>query len=426
MFVSIINVVNRKAMMITAIFIKSTTVMAFYFISDGYILLAIRMISGFGNICILIYGPIWVDQLAEDKWRYVMLTALSIGEPTGRSMGFIYNYVMGSEYWKEAFLGNGIVFAIVGLLYFSYPRIYFSSKLVAIRGKDGEDKLRPSEARVVSAFNVRYSDMNERDVNIFRKYSIIFTNPVFIFTLIGRVVNLGTNIVLQFWMPNYMQEVIKDKNPLRALACYVFMISFCPCIGSFFGSYAVKYVGGYESKRASVVVIVFDLLACCLFAPVSYMNSWYGFLGCCVCLQLFGSAVVPSLNGIILSSIPGRLKAKGFAIANICSMLFGTIPSPVVYGFINDKMKKFDPRYAFRYFSMYVFFGLCSLIIAAICRYNIEDQKEKEEPFNSSKGEKEINIPSATPGALDDLHIPLTTYAPEADDGEEGKQLETK
>lgn len=77
--------------------------------------------------------------------------------------------------------------------------------------------LRPSQARVVSAFNIRYSDMNERDINVFRKYAIIFSNPVYIFTLIGRVVNLGTNIVLQLWMPNYMQEVIKDKNPLRAL-----------------------------------------------------------------------------------------------------------------------------------------------------------------------------------------------------------------
>lgn len=114
--------------MVTAIFIKSFTVMAFYFIADGYILLAVRMISGFGNIIILIYGPIWVDQLAEDKWRYVMLTSLSIGEPTGRSIGYIFNYVVGAKHWKEAFLGNGIVFGIVGLLYLSFPRIYFSSK----------------------------------------------------------------------------------------------------------------------------------------------------------------------------------------------------------------------------------------------------------------------------------------------------------
>ena len=47
-----------------------------------------------------------------------------------------------------------------------YPSIYFSSKLVAIAKKDQDEQIRPSEARVVSIFNVRESETNERDINI--------------------------------------------------------------------------------------------------------------------------------------------------------------------------------------------------------------------------------------------------------------------
>lgn len=50
LLVSIINVVNRKWMVVFALFLKSATVAVFKFSSDGYFLMGCRLMSGIGHV----------------------------------------------------------------------------------------------------------------------------------------------------------------------------------------------------------------------------------------------------------------------------------------------------------------------------------------------------------------------------------------
>ena len=61
LFVSLVNAVNRKYLMIAACFVKSITVILFKFSNNGYFLLCVRLISGIGHIFPVIYAPIWVN-----------------------------------------------------------------------------------------------------------------------------------------------------------------------------------------------------------------------------------------------------------------------------------------------------------------------------------------------------------------------------
>ena len=130
-----------------------------------------------------------------------------------------------------------------------YPSIYFSSKLVSVTQKEDKEVLRPSEARVVSIFNIRESEVNERDINVFKKYSIIFTNKVYIFLLLARVVILSINAVFQFWIPNYVTEVLGYTNKKKKTILDCMMICLGPFSGSFFGSYLTAKVGGYAKRN---------------------------------------------------------------------------------------------------------------------------------------------------------------------------------
>lgn len=309
---------------------------------------------------------------------------------------------------------------------FLIPNSYFSSKLVATSGKEGE-QLRLSQARVVSIFNVRESELNERDINFFNKYWVIFSNPVYIFALLARVVIHAMISMLVFWVPNYLSDVIKYQNREILLLCYVSMICCLPLVGSIMGSYASAAVGGYSNKHSLVIVLIFNLVACLCFYPSPYLDKWYGFLACCSLFQICGSAVIPNLNGIILSSIPGQLKAKGFAIANVAGLFLGTLPAPAVYGLLNDEYKSIDNRLSMRYFMIYSFVGLLWIIIAVIFRYRVEENNQKKEPFKQDKNapEPEAKLGIQT-GEGADLQMPVHISKQLTETGKEINQPSSK
>lgn len=90
------------------------------------------------------------------------------------------------------------------------------------------------------------------------------------------------------------------------------------------------------------------------------MNQAYTFFGCCGAFQICGSAVSPTLN---VTSIPAKLKSKGYSNANGASILFCSIPYSLIYGFINDKWKVVDTKLCVKYFTIYSFIGILWLLI---------------------------------------------------------------
>lgn len=50
LFVSLVNAVNRKFLIVVAIFLKAITIYIFKYTNDGYFLLGVRLISGIGYV----------------------------------------------------------------------------------------------------------------------------------------------------------------------------------------------------------------------------------------------------------------------------------------------------------------------------------------------------------------------------------------
>ena len=75
----------------------------------------------------------------------------------------------------------------------------------------------------------------------------------------------------------------------------------------------------------------------------------------------------PLQTGIIISSLPEKLRGDGFSIMNIFLNAFGNLPGAAVYGWIYEKYK--GQQIALRATMYYNIFGLFCMILGMMFRY---------------------------------------------------------
>ena len=373
-FGATMNVVSCKYLMILGCFIKAYTVAIFYFSHDGMFLLFMRMISGIGHIFPVIYGPMWTEQFGVQKHLTLMKKAMSITGPWGRASGFLIDLIFGSDKWGEGFLFNAAMCAICGILFMFIPNIYFSNKLNVIKGKDAEELITKSKIEYYSVYNVRESKEDERDLDFWKKHKGVLTNGVYICLLVARCVLLAIRSILQFFIPSYVTEVLGYENKTPKTIIYVIMIVLNPFIGSEISFYFTNKVGGYKSKNSMYILLIFYIFAILIFTPAPYCEVWWKFLYFAGLFQIFGSAVLPSISGIMNGSIPEELKGSSSIITSFFSAIFASVPAPIIYGLVNDVMKDYDKHYCMKMFMKYGYIGIFFVALSILLRKDYREE----------------------------------------------------
>ena len=393
LFGACMNVVNRKYLMIIGCFIKAYTVAIFYFSHDGMFLLFMRMVSGIGHIFPVIYAPMWTAQFGVQKHMTFMNKAMSITGPWGRASGFLIDLYFGGERWGEGFMFNAIMCAVVGFLFMFIPSIYFSSKLTVIKGKEGEELIRPSKAEYYSIYTIRESKEDERDLNFWKKHGAVLTNGVFVTLLVARIVLLAIRSVLQFFIPTYVTDVLGYTNKVPKTLIYVVMIVCNPFIGAEISGFFTSRVGGYKSKNSLYMLLMFYIMAVGLFTPGPFCTVWWHFLIFAGLFQVFGSAVLPSIGGIMNGAILESQKGSSSMINSFFSAIFATVPAPIIYGLVNDKMKDYDTHFCMKMFMAYGWLGVV-MVCLAICfkKDSGEPLLDKKETKVGAEATEDINI----------------------------------
>ena len=138
---------------------------------------------------------------------------------------------------------------------------------------------------------------------------------------------------IQFWVPNYLQVVIKvpehKVNIFFAVTCFS-----APVGGVVVGGVITSCFGGYNTKKSFRCLRIVGFLAVCVALPIPFLKT-FAIVGSLFWLLLFlGGFLLPSLTGIMISSVDDNQKAQANSVANICYNLLGYLPAPVLYGFI--------------------------------------------------------------------------------------------
>ena len=233
------------------------------------------------------------------------------------------------------------------MIFLFIPNIYFSSKLVAVSGKDGKEEIRPSQTEVGSIFNIRPSDPHDRDVNVFERDKSLLTDPFFMALVWARCINVFLRSALQFWLVKYIISLGYTNKPLTTFV-FAYMITCNPLIGNLIGAKLSPIFGGYKEKKSLYYVLGFQILACLAFTPAPYFEEWWKFCIFASFYQVLGMANVGPIGNVITTSLNKEQKKRSAGVLAVFNVIIGSVPAPPLYGLILDRWGEYDKHCAMK------------------------------------------------------------------------------
>jgi hypothetical protein len=102
--------------------------------------------------------------------------------------------------------------------------------------------------------------------------------------------------VIQFWVSNYMKDVMKIESHLIFIAFVATCIT-SPTLGIIIGGYIVQKSGGYEGKHSIMFVFVFAIISTLIGIFITQFDDLLSFSICLWLFLFFGGGLVPNLVG---------------------------------------------------------------------------------------------------------------------------------
>ena len=410
-FVAIINTVNRRMILIGTLFIKGISL----FIprvpgcDKSYTInLICRGISGFSQVYYTIYLPVWCDQYGPKKSRTIMITVTQLGLPLGIVLGFLMATLLGKQNWVLCFNIEGIILGALGILCFFFPQLYFSNTLMLVDGSNdrmqempGKDEEEEPEipnidpdSKTPSSIFKEGEVRKKKRIGLLDNICTIMKEPVFLFTGLANSVVFFGMAVIQFWGADYMQYVVGVEDEFVLLYVFSAICITGPPAGIILGGVIGSKIGGYTVRKAIVICVGLCAMSCVFALIITLDSSHVAYFGIMVWLYFFFSgATTPLETGIVISSLPERLRGDGFSVMNFILNLIGNLPASSVYGLIYQNTKSTHNTYAMFFTMSYNVVGLIFVILGMVFRLKKNDKDEepkKEELKTPIQGETTI------------------------------------
>ena len=115
---------------------------------------------------------------------------------------------------------------------------------------------------------------------------------------------------MQFWVSDYMQEVMHLKSSMTYIIYAIVSIS-APALGVLTGGFLIQYLGGYTDEKAlnACCKLTFVGFICASILPLfDYPIIFVIFMWL---MLFFESSVTPGLTGLMIATIPDNYKEIG-------------------------------------------------------------------------------------------------------------------
>ena len=140
---------------------------------------------------------------------------------------------------------------------------------------------------------------------------------------------------LQFWVSDYLQRVIKAPAGL-VFTTFAFVSISAPFAGVILGGRVTQRIGGYAHRNAMHYCLALALLATGFSLLVPFLDDFACITATLWIVFFAGGALLPTLTGLMISSVPFSMRNSASAIAQFVEHLFGYLPGPLVYGYLNS------------------------------------------------------------------------------------------
>ena len=351
-----------------------------------------RFVSGFFQVFLVIYFPVWVDAFGDEK-KTIWLTYLQLAVVLGLVIGYIFTamFNMANSYfpwisWRYSFYMQALLLSVCFVVFLKTDQRDLATNEIIT---DEDDKsvvpnfenmpvLRTSFfARTPSIMMNKQYDMDAMeeisdigdataeeeaendeklenlvhtkeevhmgghggaisvdDVNIKESLKLILKKRLFLVTMLALSSLYFIITAIQYWISDYMMLVL-GLPKAKVFIFFVVISVTAPTAGLILGGKVSEMIGGYTGKHAILFCLVNSILASIFGFPIPFISS-PNVCGVLIWIELFfGAAMLPTLTGLMISSIPQKTRNLGNSIAQFTFNLLGYIPAPVTYSYLN-------------------------------------------------------------------------------------------
>ena len=371
----LIDVVDRKMLTIITTMFSAVLLYTFTKVTTLWFLFLNRIFVGIAQSFIAIYFPVWIDQFGQRSWKTIMLSVFNVTSPIGVIFGYIITMLIKVDFdWRVSYLIQVILLVICALAAISCDDILFSKNIHLMKNKRGDDNQNDLESHMSTSKNTDaesvFIEIDEQDHHSsIDKYYQIIKNPVYLFSCLSITTMLFVSTAVIFWTSDFCLNVLNGTHHQVLLLISVVCVTG-PVVGVVLGGVIVqKFAKGYEGKHSIAFSFVFALLSVISSIPIRMISDLTSFGICLWSILFFGGMAIPSIQGIMISSLSKELRASGNSISNILQNLLGFIPAPFVYGVIYENTKSNDPKLAMTLCLGYSMLGVIFVGIAMFFRY---------------------------------------------------------
>jgi len=434
--------------------IASCIFLYFFTVSNYWEAMALcRIGCGFFQVFCYIYFPIWVDQYGVNNTQTLWLTFLQLGVPIGTMVGYLTEAYTIKYYnaWQGAFYIQIICILVCVILMFITPDKFFSKNYRHSESTPEEIKSEFNDLKEL--FNKRNSKNNNkylfRNMNLINNiydskygrpslYSIfsmvddieeegkqkyfsvikeLIFNKKYVFTMMGISCMLFVVTGIQFWISDYMQEVMNVPSSKVYIIFSIVCIT-APTLGVLSGGIFIQYLGGYTNRKALDACFKISIIAgCCgIFLPlfdipiIFVIFMWL--------LLFFGGSITPGLTGIMIASIPENSKEIGNSVTQLFYNLIGYLPSPFIYGFVCKYTGGSNSRWGLTVLVLWGMLGVLFLYFAKkydfifyeIENYEMEGDMNIKEHFLNNEDINDNNLRRSNSVRRSTGDLPIPSY----------------
>ena len=429
----IFSTYSSKWVVIISLFMSCFFLHIFTYIKSFYGLALCRVGCGFCQVFCYIYFPIWVDQYGVNNKQTIWLTFLQLGVPIGTMLGYLLEAFSVKYYnnWRVAFFVQIFCLCVCTGVMFITPDKFFSKNYKHSEKSQQEIEKEFQDLKNLLSYNYSNSNSNKyllRNMNLInniydskygrpslysifsmvdeieeegpkRYFSVIkdlLFNKRYIFTMLGISCMLFVVTGIQFWISDYMQEVMN----LSASKVYIIFSVICvtaPTLGVLLGGFFIQYLGGYTNKKSLDACFKISIIAaiCGIFLP--FIDIVALFVIFMWLLLFFGGSITPGLTGIMIASIPENSKEIGNSITQLFYNLIGYLPAPFIYGLVCKYTGGSKSRWGLGILVLWAVIGVFFLLLAKCSEFSEFSEKDHEnikEEFLENNGERLNSISS--------------------------------
>lgn len=402
-FMGLLSTDRRKLLTVACTVMNGSLFFVYLITKNKYILFCVRFLIGSVRIYPHIYIPVWVDQFGVRKLKTIMMTIINITSPLGQTAGYAMGTFNKPEKWPYNFALVGSLILGIGTIIVVSPSKYFSARYGFVGYyENGEE----SEKLVPISNNMWETSVFESgDIKVKNKQQgsmlAILKQGTYIFSSYTRSVCFFCFQIIHLFITDYVNNGLKIEEKAKLFAYYGTASIFGPSLGGSFGGIVSSAFGGYEDKRSVFVVSAFGICTFLASLFVAYASGLFTFCAGVFSFFFFASALLPTIVGYVISSIPKEHKGAGSSLNLLITNLGGNLPGPIIYGFLSDHFKARDPRMAWRIVMHYFAFGLVSIFCACYFRYRdlvAKENKAKAEAEAAGRHSNEAAIAETSTG----------------------------